>query len=67
MTATEIRTAIIAYINKNGRCPNYATIGTDYDAGKPVFDAMLADGTLVWETSISPKGRKMQVIRLGGK
>jgi hypothetical protein len=60
-----IRAAFIAYIRKHNRCPNWSTIGTTYSEGNPVFEAMLADGTLVRRIQISPKGRRMEVIRLG--
>lgn len=61
-----IRQQIVAHIEKTGRCPNYETVG-GYDAAKPVFDEMLADGTLVGEIQVSPKGRKISVIRLAKK
>lgn len=63
MTKAEIRQAIISHLRKTGSCPNYDTVG-GYDAAKPVFDAMRADGTLVWTKQRSPKGRNMTVVRL---
>lgn len=65
MTEKEIRTAIINHIAKTGKCPNYNTIGSDYYEASPIFKAMIEDGSLVWETKVSPKGRKNRVIRLG--
>jgi hypothetical protein len=60
----EIAAKIVEYIKTKGRCPNFSSIETDYDEGNPIFEALLADGTLVEETRISPKGRKMTVVRL---
>jgi hypothetical protein len=62
---TELRNAIVAYIRKHDRCPNFATIGTDWHECQPIFEEMHKDGTLVWDIRISPKGRRMTVIRLG--
>jgi hypothetical protein len=61
----QIRQAVIEHLRKTGSIPNWKTVGTTYEEGHPVFDAMIADGTLVWTVQVSPKGRKMNVLRLG--
>jgi hypothetical protein len=61
----EIRQAIIAHIQKKGSCPAFESVGTDWTEGNPIFEAMLAEGVLVETIRMSPKGRRMTVIRLG--
>jgi hypothetical protein len=58
MNSNEVREAIINHIKKTGRCPNYKSVG-GWEISRPVFDAMIADGTLIWEQYKSPKGRNM--------
>lgn len=67
MTAREIeiRKAYVAHLRKTGRCPTFATIGTTWTEGQPIWEAMIADGTLQQVVEISPKGRRMTVTRLG--
>lgn len=64
MTEQQIREAIVSYIAKNGRCPNFASIGTTWNEANHVFQAMLADGSLIRVTEVSPKGRRIKKIRL---
>ncbi len=60
----ELRNKIIEYIKKHDRCPNYASIGSDYFEAAPIFKSLYEDGTLVEEIKVSPKGRKSKVIRV---
>ena len=62
----ELREKIIAHLRKTSRCPDYKTVGSDYFEANPVFAAMFADGTLVRVDRLSPKGRRMSVVQLGG-
>ena len=63
LTPAEIRAAIIAHFRKTGRCPNYPTVG-GYDAAYPVFEAMKAEGALVWATRLSKTGKRMNYLVL---
>ena len=66
MNSNEVREAIIKHFEKTGRCPDYKSVG-GYDASYPVFEAMIADGSLVLEDYKSPKGRNMTRLTLGAK
>lgn len=61
----QIRQNIINHIKRHNRAPSYfSVVGCDWETGKPILDAMIDDGTLVWEERISKKGRKSSVLRL---
>lgn len=64
----EIKAKIVAHVLKTGRCPNYATVGTEYYEGNEIFEEMQVEGTIEWVPALTKTGRRtsrLQVVEKG--
>lgn len=57
----ELKAAILQhYKNNPGVSPHWATLGTTYAEGHPVYDELFNEGKLEWRKVPSKSGKTMQ-------